>query len=171
MQYHQKLRQTTGFVSSILTLLGKGYFSIPDYSTLSRRQNILPVSISDRLNKGENLDIAIDSTGLKVYGEGEWKVRQHGITKRRTWRKLHIGIDVNTQEIICVDLTTNSQDDASIATKMLKALLVLKAGLTFCRLGLVLKTLPRICCSLLAFLLLLRISLSLIQISEPTRPY
>lgn len=120
MQYHQKLRQTTGFVSSILTLLGKGYFSIPDYSTLSRRQNILPVSISDRLNKGENLDIAIDSTGLKVYGEGEWKVRQHGITKRRTWRKLHIGIDVNTQEIICVDLTTNSQDDASIATKMLK---------------------------------------------------
>ena len=50
----------------------------------------------------------------------DYYIIRNGITKRRTWRKLHIGIDVNTQEIICVDLTTNSQDDASIATKILK---------------------------------------------------
>jgi hypothetical protein len=55
-----------------------------------------------------------------VYGEGEWKVRTHGISKRRTWRKLHIGIDVNTQEIISVSLTGNDEDDAAVAQKMIE---------------------------------------------------
>lgn len=120
ISYGLRLRQTTGFVSSLLSLLGKGDLAVPDYTTLCRRQCSLSLEISQRLSKGENLEIAIDSTGLKVYGEGEWKVRKHGVSKRRTWRKLHIGIDINTQEIVAVELTTNGKDDASTATKMLK---------------------------------------------------
>lgn len=118
--YHQALRQTTGFVESLLVMIGCKDFQVPDYSTLCRRQSCLSVEVSRALESGKKLDIAIDSTGLKVYGEGEWKVRKHGATKRRTWRKLHIGIDVNTQEIVCVALTTNGEDDAATAGRMLK---------------------------------------------------
>ena len=66
-----RLRQSTGFLSSLFQLLGKGYIPVPDYSTLCRRQGCLPVAISNRLEQGENLIAGIDSTGLKVYGEGE----------------------------------------------------------------------------------------------------
>jgi hypothetical protein len=118
--YHQPLRQTTGFVASLLALLGHGHFAIPDYSTLCRRQSCLSVEVSKALSGNRKLDIAIDSTGLKVYGEGEWKVRKHGASKRRTWRKLHIGIDVHTQEIVCAELTSNAEDDATTASRILK---------------------------------------------------
>lgn len=120
MQYHQPLRQTTGFVKSLLKLMGFADFVVPDYSTLCRRQGDLPVELSNRWKSGEKIVAAIDSTGLKVYGEGEWKVRQYGVSKRRTWRKLHIIIDVKTQEIIDVTLTGNDKDDASTAQEMLK---------------------------------------------------
>lgn len=120
MQYHQPLRQTTGFVKSILTLSGHGDLEVPNYTTLCRRQTGLPVSLTKRWESGEKIAVAIDSTGLKVYGEGEWKVRKHGISKRRTWLKLHIAIDVNTQEVIGVSLTGNDIDDAAEAKKMLK---------------------------------------------------
>ena len=118
--YQQPLRQTTGFVSSLLTLLGYADYAVPDYSTLCRRQACLPVEVSKALAGNSKIAIAIDSTGLKVYGEGEWKVRKHGASKRRTWRKLHIGIDVQTQEIVCVELTSNGEDDAVVAARMLK---------------------------------------------------
>jgi hypothetical protein len=118
--YHQPLRQTTGFVHSLLTMLGHTDYAVPDYSTLCRRQSCLPVEVSKALSSHKKVAIAIDSTGLKVYGEGEWKGRKHGASKRRTWRKLHIGIDVQTQEIVFVALTTNGQDDAQVASKLLK---------------------------------------------------
>jgi hypothetical protein len=118
--YHQPLRQTTGFVASLLALLGYKDYAVPDYSTLCRRQSCLPVEVSQVLAGKQKINIALDSTGLKVYGEGEWKVRQHGVSKRRTWRKLHIGVDVLTQEIVFVELTTNAEDDAAVATKLLK---------------------------------------------------
>lgn len=118
--YHQPLRQTTGFVASLLALLGRGDYAVPDYSTLCRRQGCLPVEVSRALAGSSKIDIALDSTGLKVYGEGEWKVRKHGAGKRRTWRKLHIGIDVDTQEIVCVELTSNAEDDAQVGAAMLQ---------------------------------------------------
>jgi hypothetical protein len=64
----------------------------PDYSTLCRRQKILPVALPQP-HTGQAIHVLVDSTGCKIYGEGEWKVRQHGISKRRTWRKLHLAID------------------------------------------------------------------------------
>jgi hypothetical protein len=66
-----------------------------------------------------HIDIVMDSTGLKVYGEGEWKVRTHGKSKRRTWRKLHIGADPESGEIEAAALTENSVDDAKMADPLL----------------------------------------------------
>jgi hypothetical protein len=120
INYGLKLRQSTGFMESLFLLMGKPHLSVPDYSTLSRRQGSLPATIENRLSSGENLVIGIDSTGLKVYGEGEWKVRKHGWSKHRTWRKLHVCIDLITQEILSVALTGNDEDDASVGIKMLK---------------------------------------------------
>lgn len=71
IQYRQPLRQTTGFVGSLLTLMGKGNYAIPDSSTLCHRQDSLPLCLTKRWGRGENIHIAIDSTGLKVYGEGD----------------------------------------------------------------------------------------------------
>jgi len=78
---------------------------VPDYSTLCRRQKSIPIELEKRLQTGKNLVIGIDSTGLKVYGEGEWKMRKYGWSKYRTWRKLHIFIDLETQTILSADLT------------------------------------------------------------------
>jgi hypothetical protein len=61
----------------------------------------------------------VDSTGLKVYGEGEWQGRQHGFSKRCTWRKLHLGVDEATGQIVAQTLTTHRQDDASQVTPLL----------------------------------------------------
>jgi hypothetical protein len=120
VNYGLRLRQSVGFLGSLFLLMGKGELPIPDYTTLCRRQHLLPAEIEDRLKRGENLVIGIDSTGLKVYGEGEWKVRKHGWSKHRTWRKLHICIDLDTQYILSVELTGNDEDDASTGCRMLK---------------------------------------------------
>ena len=108
--YHLPLRQTEGFVASILALMGLAV-RVPDHTTLSRRQAGLTVDWPLQ-PKDQPLHLVVDATGLKVYGEGEWKVRQHGWNKRRTWRKLHLGVDEATGEIVAQTLTTNSQDDA-----------------------------------------------------------
>jgi len=77
----------------------------------------------NRLVKGKKArHIIFDSTGLKVYGEGEWKMKVHVKSKRRTWRKFHIGIDVQTQDIVCCELTENSEGDAEVAERLAEKL-------------------------------------------------
>lgn len=90
--YHLPFRATEGFLGSILKLL-RIERQVPDYTTLSKRQKHLTVSLPKAPGKGENLYLVIDSTGLKVFGEGEWKVRRHGYVKKRLWRKLHLAIN------------------------------------------------------------------------------
>ncbi len=85
---------------SLVQLL-KLSIQIPHYSTLSRRQQTLEVRLP-RSSSRTPRHLVVDSTGLKVYGEGEWKVRKHGASKRRTWRKLHIMVDAQTQEVVAV---------------------------------------------------------------------
>jgi hypothetical protein len=97
------LRQTTGFVESLLRLVGLDW-AVPDFSTLSRRQKTLAVNIPYRGSKGP-LHLLIDSTGIQVEGEGEWHARKHGGPKRRVWRKIHLGIDEETLEIRAVEIT------------------------------------------------------------------
>ena len=116
--YGLALRQCTGFIKSILSLIGLSELAVPDYSTLCRRSSALKVQVSHR-PIGQKLHIAVDSTGLKVFGEGEWKVRKHGVSKRRTWRKLHLSVDVDSQEIISCELTENSVDDAAMTAPLL----------------------------------------------------
>lgn len=108
--YHLPLRQTEGFVKSIFGLLNI-LAPIPCYTTLCRRSNGLAVNLS--ATNGAITDIVVDSTGLKVYGEGEWKVRKHGAGKHRTWMKLHVAANGQTQQIEAITLTTNAVDDAT----------------------------------------------------------
>ena len=112
------LRQTTGFVESLLHLAGLPW-SVPDFSTLSRRQESLTVDIPYRGSNGP-LHLLIDSTGIKVEGEGEWHTRKHGGSKRRIWRKLHIGIDEGSMEIRAVDMTRNTVGDAPVLPMLLE---------------------------------------------------
>ena len=101
--YHLPLRATEGLVSSLLGLFNVG-LPAPDYSTLCRRARSLEVALPAAARKGP-LHLVVDSTGLKVYGEGEWKVRLHGYGKRRTWRKLHLGIDHRPQRVAATSIT------------------------------------------------------------------
>ena len=103
-------RQTQGFLQSIFELM-KLDLTAPDHSTLSRRRRQLEITLPVKdWSKARHL--VIGSTGVKVYGEGEWKVRQHGVGKRRTWRKLHFCTDEATLEIVSVVASTNDVSDA-----------------------------------------------------------
>jgi hypothetical protein len=115
--FHLPLRQTQGLVCSIIELL-RIKLPVPHYSLLSRRARCLKVELAaSRPNKIKHL--VIDSSGLKVYGEGEWKVRLHGADKRRTWRKLHISMDADTDQITSVLLTNRDVVDPRCLPKLL----------------------------------------------------
>ncbi|HHY0446973.1 TPA: IS5 family transposase [Vibrio parahaemolyticus] len=87
-----------GFIDSIFKLMDVPLTS-PDYPCISKRSKTVQVRYRNK-SKGSIRHIAIDSTGLKVFGEGEWKVKKHGNEKRRTWRKLHLAVDVDTHEVM-----------------------------------------------------------------------
>ena len=119
--YGRSLRSLQGFIQSLFQTMGLN-LPVPSYSQISRRSQSLHKKVS-RLTQGKKArHIIFDSTGLKVHGEGEWKVKVHGKSKRRTWRKLHIGIDAETQDIVCCELTGNNKGDAEIAEQMLEKL-------------------------------------------------
>ena len=105
------LRQTEGLIGSIIELLGLD-LAVPDHSILSRRARMLPVPLRRRLGTGR-LHLLVDSTGVKLGGAGEWLVEKHGTSRRRSWRKLHIGIDGDSGEIIAIELTRRDIDDGS----------------------------------------------------------
>lgn len=115
--YHLGLRQTEGLMESIGELLHL-VVAIPDYSTLSRRRATLEVLLPRTRGK-EALHLVVDSTGVKVFGEGEWKVRQHGYTYRRTWRKVHLGVDEASGEIVAATVTTNNYHDSQLLPALL----------------------------------------------------
>jgi len=83
--FNLPLRGCQGVAGSILKPVK---LPVPDYTTLSRRSKTPSVELPINTKDGP-VHMIVDSTGLKIYGEGEWKVRVHGVSKRRTWRKLH----------------------------------------------------------------------------------
>ena len=103
------LRQSIGFSAYLLALAGV-VCSLPDYSTLSRRMGTLNVDFCHRF-EGKDVVFVIDSSGFKVFGEGEWKVRKHGIGYRRTWRETHLAIDLNSRNIISIINTDSDTHD------------------------------------------------------------
>src|SRR5262245_37393491 len=115
--FHLPLRATQGMARSVFELMGLD-LEVPHYSTLSRRATDLSVGLS-RKSKGP-LHLVLDSTGLKVYGEGEWEVRKHGYSRRRTWRKLHLAIDAVSHEVQAVAVTEAGVDDAEEVDHLLE---------------------------------------------------
>ena len=111
------LRQTTGFVESLLKRVELDW-SVPDFSTLCRRQKTLSVAIPYKGSAGP-LHMLVDSTGIKAEGEGEWNARKHGGPKRRLWRKIHIGVDEETLEIRAIEVTSSSIGDAPMLPDLL----------------------------------------------------
>jgi IS5 family transposase len=110
-------RQTKGFLESLFALMGID-LPVPDHSTLSRRLGQVEVELPVTPSQGA-IHVVVDSTKVKVYGEGEWKVRQHGVDKRRTWRKLHVGVNEATGEILAVVASTNNLSDDQALSELL----------------------------------------------------
>ncbi|MCJ7542289.1 MAG: IS5 family transposase, partial [Desulfobacterales bacterium] len=115
--FHLTNRGVEGFVRSLFQMMNID-LPVPDHSTLSKRGKTLKVKLPRKANGGLNL--VLDSTGLKIYGEGEWKVRKHGYSKRRTWRKLHLGADPESGEIQAVLLTENNISDDAVVKDLLE---------------------------------------------------
>jgi hypothetical protein len=111
------LRAAQGLVASLLRLAGLDW-PVPHYSTLSRRQKDLTVVIPCR-SRSEPLHLVVDSTGLKVLGEGEWKVKRHGADRRRVWRKVHLAVDADSHEIRAVEMTDHRHGDGEILPDLL----------------------------------------------------
>ncbi len=109
-------RQAEGLIASIINLLGLA-LRVPDHTTLSRRSTTLTVPRPQPGNAGADdgaqpLHLLVDSTGLKLCGAGEWLVEKHGTRTRRAWRKLHLGVDADTGQIVAAALTNKEVDDA-----------------------------------------------------------
>src|SRR3954454_8729999 len=106
------LRQTEGLIGSIIRLLGLD-LPVPDPPPLSRRAETLEVPRPRPDSDAEPVHLLVDSTGLKLYGAGEWLIEKHGTKRRRSWRKLHLGVDAETGRIVAATLTDRDEDDAS----------------------------------------------------------
>ena len=117
--FSMPLRASQGFIDSVFRL-AQVPLSCPHYSCISRRAKDVDVSFKTK-TKGPIQHLAIDATGLKVYGEGEWKVKKHGTDgKRRVWRKLHLAVDTSTHEIIAAELSLSTVTDAEVLPNLLK---------------------------------------------------
>ncbi len=112
------LRTTEGLVRSVIELV-KLTLPTPNYTTLWRRRCGLQIFLSCQLSKGA-VHVVIDATDLKVFGEDEWKVRQHGYGKRRPWRKLHLAVDEASHEILAAAVTTNDVDDNEVLADLIE---------------------------------------------------
>lgn len=116
--YQLPLRALEGMLSSLVALAGADV-PVPDYTTLCRRRKKATVTLSPPASM-EPLHLVVDGTGLKVFGDGEWKVRQHGTSKRRTWRKVHLAVDQKTGMIRAAATTTNSISDGQMLPALLE---------------------------------------------------
>ena len=114
--FHLPLRQTEGFLSSVLGLMGVS-LDAPDHTTLSRRGRQLGVKPRACVGN-ESIHLIVDSTGLEIVGQGQWAAAKHGGKGIRGWRKLHLGVD-DTGNIVAETLTNSATDDASMVNALL----------------------------------------------------
>jgi hypothetical protein len=91
---------------------------VPDFSTLCRRQKTVTIQIPHRRSGGP-LNLLVDSTGVKMAGEGEWQVRKHGPGRRRKWRKVHLAMDAATGDICAVEFTSSQTGDSPVLPDLL----------------------------------------------------
>ncbi|MND56505.1 Transposase DDE domain protein [compost metagenome] len=114
------LRAVQGLLDSLFELMNVPLCA-PDFSCISKRASTVKVPYRQP-PKGKVTDLVIDSTGLKVFGEGEWKVRKHGHDKRRVWRKLHLAVDPATHAIVTAEVSLENVHDAEVLPTLLKPL-------------------------------------------------
>jgi hypothetical protein len=115
MVFGLRLRQSEGFLNSVLELMAVD-LAVPDHTTLSRRARTWKPSArsNDRQHVADGpIHVLVDSTGLKIYGAGQWLEEKHGVKSRRGWRKLHLAVDADSGEIIAHSLTDQEAGDAS----------------------------------------------------------
>lgn len=125
--YHLPLRAVEGLLASLVALAGADV-PVPDYTTLCRRRKQMTVQMTVAISPPasaeplhlEPLHLVVDGTGLKVFGDGEWKMRQHGTSKRRTWRKVHLAVDQKSGLICAAATTTNSISDGQMLSALLE---------------------------------------------------
>jgi Transposase DDE domain len=117
LAFHQPWRQTEGLLRSMATLLGVS-LAVPDHTTFSRRSVSLSLATALPQTPGP-VHVVMDSTGLKVYGAGEWQTEKHGQRSRRTWRKLHLAVNPDSGEILASELTSNEVGDLSMVGPLL----------------------------------------------------
>ncbi len=113
--YHLPLKAVIGLMTSLFEM-NDIEVSIPDYTTVSRRARNLTIPL--RKQNKKSITLLVDSTGLKVHGEGEWKVRKHGWNYRRTWKKLHVGIDIDG-EVRAIIMSSSKAHDAFYGEQLL----------------------------------------------------
>ncbi len=112
--FHLPLRQTSGFAELLFNAM-KISRKVPDYSTLSRRAAKLTVDFLPKCRSRENIVMLIDSSGFKLFGEGEWKARKHGYSRQRTWRELHIAIDHSSRDIVgLINTSAHTHDNTQL---------------------------------------------------------
>ena len=111
-------RQTEGLGRSLLQLM-QANVQVPDFTSLAKRAAKLSIDLRVTSRRGP-VDVVVDSTGLKVFGDGEWKVRKYGASKHRTWRKVHLVVNADTQEIEAEVLTENNCIDSSAVPPLLQ---------------------------------------------------
>jgi Transposase DDE domain len=114
---HLALRQAEGFAAGVLRPLGQE-LRVPDHTTLSRRSRGLAGRRPEVVPHGP-MHLVIDSTGLKLFGQGEWDEEKHG-RARRSWRKLHVAVDGGTGEIAACVVTGSGADDAGEVPALLE---------------------------------------------------
>ena len=129
IQYSLTYRMLEGFAKNILSRLYPN-ISLPSYSVICRRAAELKDQLP-KLSSRKPQVVLIDATGIKVYGEGEWKVKVQGKTKRRKWIKLHIGVDERAQEVIALEVTAGNIADCkagkTVIEKLPKSMKIMKA--------------------------------------------
>lgn len=115
--FNLRLRQAEGFTRSLLKIVGVS-LPVPDYTTISRRIRTLPIDFVYSKLSG-NINVILDSTGIKVLGEKEWINYKHGTGQRKIWRKLHIGVS-DDGNIIAGEITTLRDSDIATVPELLK---------------------------------------------------
>ncbi len=110
-------RATEGLLKSLMRLSALD-LPVPDHTHLSRRAATLEVQIPWHPRTGAT-HVVVDATGLKIFGEGEWQVRQHGVGKRRTWRKIHLAVDETAKDIIGIEVTAADWHDSEVFPDLL----------------------------------------------------
>ena len=120
IQYRLTYRSLEGFAKSMLPYIQADIF-LPTYSLICKRASKLE-ALLPKLSSKKPKVVLIDATGIKVYGEGEWKVKVHGASKRRRWIKLHIAVDEKTQEIIHLEVTNSHESDCKVGPQIIENL-------------------------------------------------